>query len=61
MNSALKPFEYVHDELGFQAPEYCADDVAIWLRRNMEEGMSHFLKTVPPKAEPKIMKSWAEK
>lgn len=61
MNSAIKPFEYVHDELGFQSPEHCADDVKLWLKRNMEEGMSHFMHNVPAKADPKIMHSWAEK
>lgn len=59
--STARPFEYVHDEIGFQTRREDADTVKHWLKRNMEEGMSHFMKTVPPLAEPKIAESWAEK
>ncbi len=59
--STARPFEYVHDEIGFQSRREDAEVVQHWLKRNMEEGMSHFMKTVPPLAEPKIANSWGEK
>ena len=51
----------VHDELVFEATVEAADNIAVWAKRNMEEGMSAFMKTVPTLAEPKIAGSWGDK
>lgn len=61
INSAAFPVAYVHDEILFEAPEHAATDVSLWIQRNMEEGMSYFLKEVPVLAEAKVADNWGEK
>lgn len=61
MNSAIRPVAAVHDELVFEAPAHAAQDTALWVKQNMEEGMQSFLKVVPVVAEAKVAISWAEK
>lgn len=56
-----RPFEYVHDEIGFISRREDAESVKMWLKHNMEEGMNHFMTNVPAVAEPHVAESWAEK
>lgn len=61
INSAAHPSAYVHDELVFSAPAHAAEDTSLWLQKNMEEAMRHFLKIVPVEAEPKVIPNWGDK
>jgi DNA polymerase-1 len=51
----------VHDEILLEAPVEAADEVALTLKRTMEEAGSVFLKIVPVEAEVVIANCWAER
>lgn len=61
INSAAHPSAYVHDELLFSTPAHAAEDTSLWLQKNMEEAMGHFLKEVPVVAEPLVVPHWGNK
>jgi DNA polymerase I-like protein with 3'-5' exonuclease and polymerase domains len=57
----VQPVTYVHDEILMESPKMYSEDVGLWLKKNMQEGMESFLKTVPVLAEPNIISSWGGK
>jgi DNA polymerase-1 len=61
INSNVQPVTYVHDEILMESPKMYSEDVGLWLKKNMQEGMESFLKTVPVLAEPNIISSWGGK
>jgi DNA polymerase I-like protein with 3'-5' exonuclease and polymerase domains len=50
-----------HGEILLEAPTKTTEQVALTLKKTMEEAGSLFLKIVPVKAEEVIGSSWAEK
>ena len=61
INSEARPVAYVHDEILMETPERSAEDVSRWIAKNMQDGMSHFLKDVPVLVEPLVIPNWGEK
>jgi DNA polymerase I-like protein with 3'-5' exonuclease and polymerase domains len=52
---------WVHFEILLETPIEATDEVALILKRRMEEAGRNFLKIVPVQAEVVIVDSWAEK
>lgn len=54
----VKIVQVTHDEIGCEAPEELAEDVALVVKESMEKAGKVFCKTIPIEAEPEISSWW---